>query len=432
MSGGLNFLSKRSSKRGISTVLGAAIFVAIVFTVIFPLMLYMHALQDLYMREASNRLGYEIERFNEKLEIHASTGKPDALGRATLYAYLYNPGHLEVNIVAFYIESKLRGLTPIELSTPIVLAPGAQIVYHIPVTIDPDDEVTIRAATARGRSYSAPEVGLSVRKPPYIIFVSLTNMSLRSWYRVLIQTNGIIGCVSPGVSTNTICQDTANYTLPPPAIFRLFDSDSAKPAPTSYAFFHAMPGSYTVHLMEVSIDDSGAVVESIIASTMVNVTGSDVHLVFELEPEEPLTTMTVLLPSNNTVTLIPDGNPPQGIIWIPFTISLGNMSEPLENVRVSLSSCTGHNITVVPYISDADIFYMLPSESYTGSFEVFVQDDFQNSSKGGWIEFEVTVSAEGSYTGSTYNDLATVRGVVYVCVPRYVGGEPALACNLQP
>ena len=425
-------MSRRSKGRGISTVLGAAIFVAIVFTIIFPLMLYMHVLQDLYMREASDRLRYEIERFNEKLEIHVSTGKPDALGRATIYAYLYNPSHLEVNVVAFYVESKLRGLIPIELSTPIVLAPGAQMVYHIPVTIDPDDEVTVRAATARGRSYSAPEVGLSVRKPPYIIFVSLTNTSSRSWYRVIIQANGVVGCVSPGVSINTICQEEANYTIPPPAIFRLFDKDDAKPAPTSYAFFHAMPGSYTVHLTEVFIDDNGNVVENMIASTMVNVTGRDVHLVFELEPKEPLMSMSVLLPSNNTVTLIPDGNPPQGAVWIPFTISLGNMSEPIEDVRVRLSRCTGHNITVVPRISTVDVSYMLPSESYTGSFEVFVQDDSQNSSKGGWIEFEVTVSAKGSFTGSTYGDLATVNGMVYVCVPRRIGGEPVLACNFQP
>ena len=97
-----------SRSKGVSTVVGAAIFVAIVFTIIFPLMLYLNTLHDLYMREASSRLSYEVERFNEKLEIHASTGRPDALGRAPVYVILHNPSQLEVKICLLYTSPSPR------------------------------------------------------------------------------------------------------------------------------------------------------------------------------------------------------------------------------------------------------------------------------------------------------------------------------------
>ena len=411
-----------SRSKGVSTVVGAAIFVAIVFTVIFPLMLYLNALHDLYMRDASSRLSYEVERFNEKLEIHASTGRPDALGRAPVYVLLHNPCQLEVKIVAFYIESKHRGILPIELSNPIVLAPGASISYHVPFTIDPDDEITVKAVTARGRSYTAPENRLSVRHPPYMLFVTVENMSLRSWYRVRVESNGVIGCVSPGISLNQICQENAEYTITPSAILRLFKANNRKPAPIGYAFFHAMPGSYTVYLIEVMLDDHGNVVEQTVDHTTLNVTDGDVQVFFQSEFREPLTTMTILLASNNTVTLVSNGtvfpfHRPEGDITIPFTISLGNMSEPLEDVVVELSSYTPHSLRVLSISpSNYTISYMLPSESYSGFFVIHVQDRPWIGQEGGWLEYTLTVSGKGSYTGKIYNVLATAEGRNYVCV----------------
>ena len=406
--------------KGVSTVVGAAIFVAIVFTIIFPLMLYVNTLHDLYMREASSRLSYEVERFNEKLEIHASTGRPDALGRAPVYVIFHNPSQLEVKIVAFYIESKHRGILPIELSNPIVLAPGASISYHVPFTIDPDDEITVKAVTARGRSYTAPEDRLSVRHPPYMLFVTVENMSLRSWYRVRVESNGVIGCVSPGISLNQICQENAEYTITPSAILRLFKANNRKPAPIGYAFFHAMPGSYTVHLIEVMLDDHGNVVEQTVDHMTLNVTDGDVQVFFQSEFREPLTMMTILLASNNTVTLIANGtlippHLPEGDIVVPFTISLGNMSEPLENVNISLSIIQTRSLNVISP-SSRTVHYMLPSESYSNFFIIHVNDPDWLLFPGGWLEYEVTVSGKGSYTGNNYNNLATVKGRSYVCV----------------
>jgi len=413
-----------SRSKGVSTVVGAAIFVAIVFTIIFPLMLYLNTLHDLYMREASSRLSYEVERFNEKLEIHASTGRPDALGRAPVYVLLHNPCQLEVKIVAFYIESKHRGILPIELSNPIVLAPGASISYHVPFTIDPDDEITVKAVTARGRSYTAPENRLSVRHPPYMLFVTVENMSLRSWYRVRVESNGVIGCVSPGISLNQICQENAEYTITPSAILRLFKANNRKPAPIGYAFFHAMPGSYTVYLIEVLLDDHGNVVEQTVDHMTLNVTDGDVQVFFQSEFREPLTTMTILLASNNTITLIPYHLPhPEGDIVVPFTISLGNMSEPLENVTVTISSYKEHDLRVIDISpKKRTARYMLPSESYSSFFIIHVRDLHPIISPGGWLEYEVVASGKGSYTGNNYNNLVTAKGRSYVCV--VVGASP--------
>ncbi|RLI39813.1 hypothetical protein DRO64_10070, partial [Candidatus Bathyarchaeota archaeon] len=371
---------------------------------------------------------YEVERFNEKLEIHASTGRPDALGRAPVYVILHNPSQLEVKVVAFYIESKHRGILPIELSNPIVLAPGASISYHVPFTIDPDDEITVKAVTARGRSYTAPEIRLSVRHPPYMLFVTVENMSLRSWYRVRVESNGVIGCVSPGVSLNQICDESAEYTITPSAILRLFKANNRKPAPIGYAFFHAMPGSYTVYLIEVMLDDHGNIVEQTVDHTTLNVTDRDVQVFFQSEFREPFTTMTILLASNNTVTLLSNGtlfpfHRPEGDIVIPFTISLGNMSEPLEDIVIEVSSHTAHSLKVLSINpSNYTISYMLPSESYSGSFVIHVQDNPWIGQEGGWLEYTLTVSGKGSYTGRTYNDLATAEGRNYVCVVGLFGG----------
>ena len=417
-----------SKSKGVSTVVGAAILVAIVFTVIFPLMLYLNTLHDLYMREASSRLSYEVERFNEKLEVHASIGQPDALHRATLYVLLHNPSQLEVKIVAFYIESKYKGIIPIELSNPIVLAPGAGMSYHVPFTIGPDDEVTVKAVTARGRSYTAPETRIGPKHLPYMLFVTVENMSLRKWYRIRVEANGEIGCVSQGVSLNEICHEGAEYTIIPPAILRLFKANNRTPAPIGYAFFHVMPGSYTVHLIEVSLDANGNPVEQIMDHVRVNVTDGDVHVFFQSEFEEPITTMTILLASNNTVTLISNGtlfpfHRPEGDIVIPFTISLGNMSEPLEDVVVEISSYIPHSLKVLNISpSNYTINYMLPSESYSGSFVIHVQDRPWISQQGGWLEYNLTVSGRGSYTGKAYDDLATAEGRNYVCVVGLFGG----------
>ena len=410
-----------SRSKGISTVVGAAIFVAIVFTIIFPLMLYLNTLHDLYMREASSRLSYEVERFNEKLEIHASIGL--FAGRHALYVLAYNPSQLEVKIVAFYIESKQRGIIPIELSNPMVLAPGASMSYHVPFTIGPDDEVTVKAVTARGRSYTAPETRIGPRHLPYILFVTVENMSLRKWYKVNVVPNGMIGCVSPGSSLNEICSGTASYVIVPPAILRLHKFNHEKPIPIGYAFFHVAPGSYTVSLLEIELGGSSKLVDHV----RVNVTDGDVHVLLKSEFGEPLTTMTVLLASNNTVTLIANGtliplpHPPEGDIVVPFTISLGNMSEPLENVNVSLSITQAHSLTATSPPART-VHYMLPGESYSNFFIIHVEDpDWWSplpllSHPGGWLEYKVTISGKGSYTGNIYNNLTTVKGRSYVCV----------------
>mgnify|MGYP000353686072 CR=1 FL=1 len=405
-----------SRSKGVSTVVGAAIFVAIVFTIIFPLMLYLNTLHDLYMREASSRLSYEIERFDEKLEIHASIGL--FAGRHALYVLAYNPGQLEVKIVAFYIESKQRGIIPIELSNPMILAPGASMSYHVPFTIGPDDEVTIKAVTARGRSYIAPETRIGPRRLPYILFVTVENMSLRKWYRITVKTNGEIGCVSQGVSLNEICRAGAEYTIIPPAILRLFKANNQTPAPIGYAFFHVAPGSYTVNLIEVSLDANGNPVEQTMDHERVNVTHGDVHVFFQSEFEKPMTTMTILLASNNTVTLLANGtlippHLPEGDIVVPFTISLGNTSEPLKNVNISLSIIQTRSLSVTSPPSRT-VSYMLPSESYSNFFIIHVNDPDWLLFPGGWLEYEVTVSGEGSYTGDNYK--ATVKGRSYVCV----------------
>ena len=405
-----------SRSKGVSTVVGAAIFVAIIFTIIFPLMLYVNTLYDLYMREASSRLSYEVERFNEKLEVHASTSRPDALGRAPIYVILHNPSQLEVKIVAFYIESKLRGILPIELSNPIVLAPGASTSYHAPFTIDPNDEITVKAVTARGRTYTAPEIRIGPKHLPYILFVTVENMSLGNWYEVKVASDGMIGCVSPGISLNEICDDVASYMILPPAILRLSKVNDRKPVPIGYAFFHVAPGSYTVSLLEIEQGKPPKLVDHV----RVNVTDGDVHVLLRSEFGEPLTTMTILLASNNTVTLIANGtlippHRPEGDVVVPFTISLGNASEPLENINISLSITQNLSLNIIKPPSRT-VHYMLPGESYSSTFIIHVNDLDWLLFPGGWLEYEVTVSGKGSYTENNYNNLATVRGRSYVCV----------------
>ena len=180
-----------------------------------------------------------------------------------------------------------------------------------------------------------------------------------------------------------------------------------------------MPGSYTVYLIEVLLDNHGNVVEQTVDHMTLNVTDGHVQVFFQSEFREPLTTMTILLASNNTITLIPS-TPPRGDIVVPFTISLGNMSEPLENVTVTISSYKEHDLRVIDISPKKRMVrYMLPSESYSSFFIIHVRDlhsVFPPHPLGGWLEYEITVSGKGSYTGNNYNNLATANGRSYVCV----------------
>ncbi|MEN2975343.1 MAG: hypothetical protein ABDH32_07200, partial [Candidatus Caldarchaeales archaeon] len=158
----------RNRRKGISAIIGTAIALSIVFTIIIPLFLYMQSLQSLFMQEANRRLQYELERLNERLEIYVSLSKNiDGFGRRQLYLIVTNPGIISVAVPAVYLESGAEGLRRLEHS--FLISPGQKIIQRLDHHFSPhiDDEVRVKLVTLRGNSFISKDT-IGLRKLPYL------------------------------------------------------------------------------------------------------------------------------------------------------------------------------------------------------------------------------------------------------------------------
>jgi len=182
--------------RGVSSVLGAVILAAIVFTVLIPLLIFLQNTTTLYHLQVLERNRAEIERFQENLEIHA-TVSPDK----NLYLLVRNKGSLAANLTSIYVADSAGGLTIWNLTENSVISPLSPIIpIKLDVKAEEDKSYTIHAATERGKSYAAAEKPLNLTDPPYLLQVSLLDMSYGENYGIRVEVTGInggdkIGCI---------------------------------------------------------------------------------------------------------------------------------------------------------------------------------------------------------------------------------------------
>jgi len=398
-------------------VIGTAIALAIVFTILVPLIIYTQELHTLFMQEASRRLQYELERIHEKLEVHATVGPNPVQEGLPLYLILKNPGTLSVSIPTIYVESDVHGLRRYDVS--ILLVPGQSIAYELPfrVSVNPPDRVKVKVVTLRGNGFYSEEI--NPQEPPYILLATVSNLNLGYRYQVEVEVVGDYGCVSPGVGSGEICGSRATYSF---SAQELGESDIAA--------FMVTPGNYSVSLVECDLNgncfeplpSTGRI--EIIDHTIVNFTLTDIYL-----PETiPL---RVCSPMKNA-TMILTGQ--QATVKIPFGVSLGNVSEPMRDVEVRLYIDESYGITYNVIQDSMTVSRLAPGEYYPSEFTLNIVDD--QDRPGGYLKYRIgIISARGDYTGESYTSNDMERGevaasIIFCGLNSTQTGQTSLTCEL--
>ena len=237
-------------EKAVSTVLGIAILVAIVFLVILPLLIFLQNTAALYNLAVSERNRLELERMQERLEVHASIS-PD---NHTLRILLLNNGPLTVNITRVYVMSDSLPTPERDLKERVLLSPSSGVTVLGPnqvndmPEIEEGSEYFIDVTTSRGKTYSALERPLNITNPPYTLQVSVINMMFDRKYKIKVTvvemetTNGKfkVGCV---LAENS-CSSEASY-----------EYYSSTWNDNQTFTFRVMPGNYSIQLTEYKFDE---------------------------------------------------------------------------------------------------------------------------------------------------------------------------------
>lgn len=397
----------KNTRKAISAIIGTAIALTIVFAVIIPLFIYMQSLQSLFMQEANRRLQYELERLNEKLEVYTTICGGWGTAEIELCAVVFNPGILSVSIPMIYVESYRYGLIVEEKFLHIF--PGERKIINLEkIAFNPavDDTVRVKFITLRGNSFTSKNI-IGPRNLPYTLVVIIKNMTLGYRYQVKAEVVGEYGCVSTDI--DQMCQAFAEHILIPQ---RTIVGENATIGDATLAFMVA-PGNYTVSL-SIYKSQTGELV-SFYRILPVEVLGNMVvwldasHQVLPLE-QLPLRIRSPL-PNNTVVVMHGDTE----TINIPYTVSLGNKSEPLRNIAIQLGvSSSGLSITQI-YPSIQNVSRIIPGETYSGFFQVTIQDDDNGNATrfGGSILYQILLqSAEGELSHHSYTTTSIENPVV--------------------
>ncbi|MEM2366568.1 MAG: hypothetical protein QXL06_06550, partial [Nitrososphaerota archaeon] len=368
--------SPKIRRRGISAIIGTAIALSIVFIVLVPLFLYMQSLQSIFMQEASRRLQYELERLNERLEVYISMSKDlDSYGRRQLYLIAHNPGVLSVEVPAIYLESKVEGLKKMELPIEggggegyLTISPGQKLTKRLEFYFKPniDDEVRVKIISRRGNNF-ASENSIGPVRLPYMLIVTVENMFIGYKYKVEVEVSdrdrygnvNEYGCVLSALQERSAsgCNTLDEYVIVP----------QTPSGGAGVAFFMVAPGSYIVRLKVESPEGSESVFGSygpfdVIDDTNIRIVGPTLPTPLKI----PLRVQT----SYTNVISILERNGMS--ITIPYIISLGNQSEPLRRIKISIGAdCIGCIIDEQS-VWEITLTRMHPGESYVNHVELVV------------------------------------------------------------
>ncbi len=345
---------------GISSIIGAAIAIAIFFTIIVPTWMYMQGLQATYMEEVGRRLQYELERLNEKLEIHATLTPPDAFGRRILHAVIFNPSSIAVTIPSIYVESTRTGLQQIPVN--LVLTPGQLVTISLGYVVQPGEEVTVKAVTSRGNGFTAPETLLGPSNLPYLLIVSVSNMSQGYMYEVEVRAVEL-GCVSPAAGEFAEgCQSVASESFWP---YGATDKERV-------SAFMVAPGTYRVRLRVYEWVGSGWGLLESFDIPEVNVTDhTSVRFTLPPRPSTAPIPLRIHSPRPNSIWTLMGSDYER--VLIPFKISLGNLSTPLRNIDIELEITGQEGVDIIPEVTSVTVKRLDPGETFSGYFTLQVK-----------------------------------------------------------
>lgn len=144
-------ISYRRGKRGVSTVLGAIIFIGILFSAVLPMYLFMRQADTIYDQTMFEMERRDEERDREEIELYVY---PETLDSDKVNVTIKNTGEVLVNVVRLWIND-----TYIDWNVTIPSMGNATLEEPLEVYREQGAEYDIRVTTDRGNVF-ASECGI--------------------------------------------------------------------------------------------------------------------------------------------------------------------------------------------------------------------------------------------------------------------------------
>ena len=395
----------RRGRKGVSSVVGGAIIIAIVFTVIFPLLIYYQNMLSEYNYEVLKKYREEAKKLSERAEVYATL---TPTGEIIIMAA--NKGTLHTTIERIYIinsDGSVKTVLSADITLPAFSDP---IYYSTGQTLGSGDEVDVFAISMRGVKIVSPTNPLNTSKPPLIFSVLLKNLKTDRKYEVSLSVNTVkdlsgsnkqVGCIYTGSG----CSDAVTQSF----INRV-------PQDTRAVTFPIWPGNYTLMIKEYQWSGSWTQESSI---TEVVVVMSSMEKVYDFSGSAGLTPPSAL----KVKLIVPQmlvADKPSGLIKRYGIVSAKMViyynrtaSEALRNVHYTVS-CSGGVTCTIQSVSPSDVDILLPGEQVTVTFV---------------IKYEVTSPDTITMTPSITSAIGEDTGTAYSKTGEAVD---VLVCRLDP
>ena len=411
----------RLGNRSVSTVLGAIILVAIVFTVIIPILLFIQNTSLLYFLQVSERNRMELERMEENLEVHATVHT----GNLKPYLLVVNKGVLAVNVTRIYMADSGGSLYVEDTSYAV---PPVSPIKALPPTSFPslsyDKSYVLQVATERGKSYSAVEKPLSLANPPYLLQVIVMNMKYDHIYEIEVAVTDMtvggtpvkLGCIA---AVNE-CEDSASLNY----YASIWNENQT-------FFFKLLPGNYSVTVRE--LEWNGAEWQE------VNEYGprsililEDAVMIFRLPYNVPRPisnieeAFTISIDAPSAAFTKKDGGEYQ-TVTVNIGVNIGLIAaanESLRDLKIRLEVIDYENLeecNIYPCSGDGcrygeiEVEKLRPGDNMTLNFrlELNPTDDLG----GGYVILQASLieGARGELSGETYGSVYSDEAVVSLC-----------------
>ena len=380
----------RRKSRGLSSVIGAVFAFLIMITILIPLFVYVINLQSIFVDEANRRLQFEVERLNEELEVHATMTIPDAFDQRYLVVYVRNLGALSVVVPTIYVESMVKGLRKINMP-PVYqhVLPGQVIKFVSDYAFVGNEKVNLRLVSMRGNNFVAPERDLGPTSLPYILSVYVYSLNEGTMYDVTVSVSGDIGCVA--LNATEFSNGCKAYATASKLAINPVDNQMV-------ANFMVAPGEYTITVHRKTWTGSSWGSPSALSPPITVDVKDDLVIRFEDKlNEEEVKPLRIYSPYSKFLWLM-EGT--EKTIQVPFSLSLGNMTEPLRRVNVRFEIVSYDFLSNAVLQSDTmTIERLSPGEIYNGYFNITVVDDDEF---GGKIRYRMIIeNAVDELTEST-------------------------------
>jgi len=391
-------------RSGVSTVIGAAIFVAIVFMIVIPLLIFMQRSSEIYQLEALRAYRREVEKLNQDLDVHVSL----RLSSKTPVFITENKGAMMINISSICYTStdisQPANCYETKIRIPQSLVRIIDFSYYDPSFTLKDGELYFfKLVSDRGRIYQGREV-MNSSNPPYTLLVEVSNMKYDRRYVVSVSVANLygvdVGCVYDSEAKDcklNVTQELYTYTWNQNSTFS----------------FRAFPGNYTIQVKRYYWNvDHWELEEKVFTGSILLKDNSVVQVGEKHESAKPIDlnkylNFTILVPG---VQMTSEDDLTFNVSVIVRLIRNKNVTENLRDVVISLdvtqrTGCTG--ATISPEKQMIEI--IKPGQTAALTFNVDVQGV---GDLGAVVYLNATLdSAFGDRTGEEYSGVSRTTAI---------------------